>query len=84
MHKKEIHLENLKMGLDLVNVLTTFKDDVDLSKGSICVDGKSVIGVSSLGYPTTMDVVLHSDNEITIGIFEKCLDKFIAKKVSAD
>lgn len=84
MHKKEIYLENLKMGLDLVSVLTTFKDDVDLSKGSICVDGKSIIGVSSLGYPTTIDVVLHSDNEITIGIFEHYLDKFLAKAVDDD
>lgn len=84
MFKKEVYLENLEDGLDLVHTLTTFKDDVDLEKGSICVDGKSMIGVSALGFPLTIDCVLHSDNEITIGIFEKCLDKFIAKKVSAD
>lgn len=84
MFKKEICLENLDMALELVHILTSFKDDVDLTKGSVCVDGKSMIGVSGLGFPMTIDCVLHSDNEIAIGIFENCLDKFIAKKVGSD
>lgn len=84
MFKKEVYLENLDMALELVHVLTTFKDDVDITKGSICVDGKSMVGVSALGFPLTIDCVLHSDNEITVDIFKNCLDKFIAKKVTDD
>lgn len=79
MFTKELHLENLDQALELVHILTTFKDDVDLTKGSVCVDGKSMIGVSALGLPMTIDCVLHSDNEITIGIFDRCLDNFISK-----
>lgn len=80
MKEVEIYLKDIEEGLEFCNIASKFIDDVDLNSGSISLDGKSIIGVSYIGYPAKMTAVLHSDNTTAITLFDSYMEKFINKR----
>lgn len=76
MRKINIHLENKEDGNEFCKIANTFVDDVDLNCGSVCLDGKSALGMFCLAYPLEAAVVLISDNQEDIRRFDAVMEQF--------
>lgn len=71
-------MKTLQMILDFVKFSNEFTDNVELKTKNITVDGKSILGVLSIGVPTKVTVVFQSDNQIALGLFNKYMNKLVS------
>lgn len=62
MKEINIRLHNTKEAAKLVNICEEYKEDIDAINGSIMVDAKSIIGVTSLG-GTTLKLKINTNND---------------------
>ena len=53
-----------------------FESDIDLVKGRYIIDAKSTIGIFTLDLSSTVDVVIHSDDEDEIRRFNEVMEKY--------
>lgn len=73
----KIKLDSAETALRLLKITNEFVDNVDLKVGSIEVDGKSIIGVTSLGFPCELEATLQSNEYEVIRLFNAQMDQFI-------
>lgn len=76
MRKVNIYLENKEEGNEFSKVANTFADDVDINCGSMCLDGKSALGMFCFAYPLRAEAVLISDNQDDIRRFDAAMEQF--------
>ena len=48
--------------VELVNTVSRYDFDVDVKRGRIVVDAKSLLGIMHLGLNSTLELQVHSDN----------------------
>lgn len=75
----KIKLENAEDALKFLKATNEFVNHVDLKCGSIEIDGKSIIGVTSLGFPCELEAKLCSENFEEIRLFNDQMDQFRMK-----
>ena len=80
----EFTMKTLQMILDFVKFSNEFTDNVELKTKNITVDGKSILGVLSIGVPTKVTVVFQSDNQIALGLFNKYMNKLVSDYENVD
>lgn len=61
MKELNICLKNEKDALDMVTTLSTYPADIDLCRGSIVIDAKSILGVLGLGVRNITKLLIHMD-----------------------
>lgn len=79
MHELEVRLETVNDGLLFAALANNFVADVDLKRGRIQIDGKSIVGISSLAYPCQMIAVFHCDKPKAIKLFDTTMKQFSPK-----
>lgn len=57
--------------------VTKFESDVNICKGSICYDAKSIMGVMALDTSEYVEVDILSDNNDEIEKFNKEMEEFV-------
>jgi len=73
----KLYMKSPEMALELVKFSNEFADNVDVKCGSILVDGKSILGVLSIGFPTEVEVIFHSDNVYALRLFDAYITKLL-------
>ena len=48
--------------VEFVNTVSRYDFDVDVKRGRIVVDAKSLLGIMHLGLNSTLELQVHSDN----------------------
>ena len=48
--------------VEFVNTISRYDFDVDVKRGRIVVDAKSLLGIMHLGLNSTLELQVHSDN----------------------
>lgn len=48
--------------VDFVNTVSRYEFDIDVRRGRIVVDAKSLLGIMHLGLNSTLELLVHSDN----------------------
>lgn len=61
MNDINIKLKDTKDATNLVNICTEYNEDIDAINGSIIVDAKSIIGVTSMG--VKLKLRINTNNE---------------------
>lgn len=72
----KIKLDSAEAALEYLKNVSGFADNVDLKCGSIEIDGKSIIGVTSLGFPCELEASLHSEDFEVLRSFHDVMDQF--------
>lgn len=62
--------------LDFVRKVEKYPFDMDLSRGSIVVDAKSLLGIMNLGFNQVISLKVYSDEECSE--LQKDLEQFLA------
>lgn len=70
-------MKSPEMALEFVKFSSEFVDDIELKNENISVDGKSILGVLSIGFPVKVDVIFHSDNPIALRLFDAYITKLL-------
>ena len=70
-------MESPEMALEFVKFSSEFVDDIELKNENISVDGKSVLGVLSIGFPVEVEVIFYSDNPIALRLFDAYITKLL-------
>ena len=82
MYTVRVKLKDLDEGMRFTSIAQGFIDDVDLTEGSISIDGKSIVGIGYLPYPCEMNAVLHCDTPSTCNIFDIVMHQFSIERES--
>lgn len=61
MNQIKVSFDNPKDVLDFVNRVTKYPFDLDMTRGSYMIDGKSVLGIMGLGVGNIMDLKIYGD-----------------------
>lgn len=70
-------MKSPEMALEFVKFSSEFVDDIELKNENISVDGKSILGVLSIGFPIEVEVIFHSDNPIALRLFDAYITKLL-------
>ena len=62
MKKFEVTLGSMLAVKELVNIVTKYDFDVDLTSGRYVVDAKSIMGIYSLDLSKPVTIEIHSDD----------------------
>lgn len=62
MKKFEVLLSSMLAVKELVNIVTKYDFDVDLTSGRYVVDAKSIMGIYSLDLSKPVTIEIHSDD----------------------
>ena len=77
MNKKiTIRLNDFSKIKKFNNEVVKFESDIDLVKGRYVIDSKSIMGVFTLDLSTSVDVIIHSENEEEIKRFNEIMEGF--------
>lgn len=68
-----INLSELK---NFINEMIEFDSDINIHKGSYCVDAKSLLGVLSLDSSNGVDIEIVSKNDDEVKRFYKVISKY--------
>lgn len=58
------------------NKIVRFESDIDLVRGEDIVDAKSSMSIFALNLSTPVDVIIHSESEKEIKIFNEVMEEF--------
>lgn len=72
----EINLNNPEKIKRFLQVVRTFMSDVDIMKGRVVLDAKSVMGVWGLNLSSPVFVSINSDNVEEIRKFDAAMEEF--------
>lgn len=61
MNEINVTFKNPNEVLEFVNKVTKYPYDMDLSRGSIVVDAKSLLGIMNLGFNQIVNLKVYSD-----------------------
>lgn len=61
MSELNICLKNEKDALEMVNIISAYPADVDMCRGTIVIDAKSILGVLGLGVRSKTKLRIHMD-----------------------
>lgn len=67
----KIKLDKISDIKDFINETIKIKEDVDLIKGRLIVDAKSVMGLMSLDLSTPVEIAIHSTDIFLLEPFRK-------------
>lgn len=76
----KIKLDSAEEALKFLKIANEFEDNVDIKCGSIEIDGKSIIGVTSLGFPCELEATLRSDKFDATSLFNFQMHQFSTNK----
>lgn len=62
MCEMKITFKNPEEILDFVNTVSKYDFDMDLKKGRVVVDAKSLLGIMHLGINNIIELQVHEDN----------------------
>lgn len=72
----KIRLNSIENAVDFVTVCSDFDCDVDYIMGSQMLDAKSIVGVLSTDLSKEAVVRVHTNNSVTLKLFEKCIERW--------
>lgn len=61
MSKLNVTFKNPSEVLDFIKKVEKYPYDMDLSRGSIVVDAKSLLGIMNLGFNQKVDLIVYSE-----------------------
>ena len=70
-------MKNPEMILEFVKFSNEFVDYVEVKSGNKIIDGKSIIGLLSIDFPSVVEVIFHSDNIIALRLFDAYMAKLL-------
>lgn len=75
MNTINVSFKNPNEVLDFVSRVTKYPYDMDLSRGSVVVDAKSLLGIMNLGFNQVVNLKVYSDE-----CYDLChdIEKYIA------
>ena len=62
MSEMKLTFKNPDEIVEFVNTVSRYEFDVDIKRGRIVVDAKSLLGIMHLGLNSTLELQVHSDN----------------------
>lgn len=62
MKQMKVSLQSPKEVLDFVNRVTKYPCDMDMKKGHILIDAKSILGVISLGMGSVVELLVYDED----------------------
>ena len=80
MTKLQIRLNTFEEIKKFANKVTKLYSDVDIIKGSVIYDAKSIMGVINMGTLDGVYVEIHSDDEKEIGYFNELMNEFLLEE----
>lgn len=81
MNKKlHIRIKEFSEIKEFAKDVTSFESDIDICKGSVEYDAKSIMAIIALGNLDDIYVVIKSDNEDEIKWFNHVMDKYVIKE----
>lgn len=75
MSELHVSFRNPNDVLDFVSKVEKYPFDMDLSRGSIVVDAKSLLGIMNLGFNQTVDLKVYTDE---CSALRRDIEKYIA------
>lgn len=73
----KIRIEDAQDAHNISNIVGKYKDiDFDCICGRYIIDLKSIMGILSIGLPKTVDIVVHSDNDIVLNNVSEKLERW--------
>ncbi|MGN0483554.1 MAG: HPr family phosphocarrier protein [Lachnospiraceae bacterium] len=76
MTSTNVLLNSPEKAISFVKTLCKFNCEFDLESGRSCVDGKSIIGVMSLGCKEALKLSIYSEGELADQVMES-IQKFV-------
>lgn len=61
MNEMKVTFKNPDEILEFVNTVSKYEFDMDISRGHVVVDAKSLLGVMHLGLNSEMELKMHTD-----------------------
>lgn len=61
MRKMKVVFKNVDEIRDFVGIVSKYPYEMDLAKGRIVIDAKSLLGIVTLGILNEVDLIVHSD-----------------------
>lgn len=61
MKKMKVFFNNVDEVSSFVNIVNKYPYEMDLAKGSVVIDAKSLLGIVALGILNEVDLIVHSD-----------------------
>lgn len=61
MKKMKVVFKNVDEISNFVNIVSKYPYEMDLAKGRIVIDAKSLLGIITLGVLNEVDLIIHSD-----------------------
>lgn len=80
MIKLQIRLNTFEEIKKFANKVTKLYSDVDIIKGSVVYDAKSIMGVINMGTLDGVYVEIHSDDEKEIEYFNELMSEFLLEE----
>ncbi len=77
MEKVIVNLPSVEAVKAFTNIILDYKGDFDLLQGHYAIDAKSLNGVLSLDLSQPMELVIHTDSDVTEIV--SAIDEFIVK-----
>lgn len=65
----KIKLSSVEQIEELVKLCESFKEDIDLSSGSVVVDAKSFMGVTGMGIGKDLKITINSSDDTVKNLF---------------
>ena len=62
MNDMKITFKNPNEILEFVNTVSKYEFDMDIKRGRVIVDAKSLLGIMHLGLNSEMELLMHSDD----------------------
>lgn len=70
-------MKSPEMMLEFAKFSSEFVDYVEVKSGSKSIDGKSILGLLSIEFPSKVEVIFHSDNQIALRLFDAYITKLL-------
>lgn len=77
MKKLQIRLNTFDEIKRFANKVTQLESNVDIIKGSVVYDAKSIMGVLNMGTLDGVFVEIHSDDEHEVAWFNNLMEEFV-------
>lgn len=61
MNKMKLIFDSIEDIRDFVNIVKKYPFEMDLTRGRLIVDAKSLLGIINLGIKTEVDLLVHAD-----------------------
>ena len=76
MNKFNVKLNNIETLKNFISDISKFESNIDAVRGRYVIDAKSIMGMFSIDLSQPVDILIYSDNEKELEMFEEIMKKY--------